>query len=166
MSLKKKKNPYDKFKLNYTHSAIRPKKKSRPFSFNTTNRSMLLNTILKGTKSILKNKIKFTGYMNEYRSIVARATFKRPDIQSYPLLRKENASMIPIKIQKREKPKPKDLMKYLLSKPLQSGFSFREKFKHKINMNMSLENKINNSFKKEKDKEKEKTLLFSDFFYK
>ena len=166
MSFLTKKNPYDKFKLNYTHSTIKPKKKARPFSSNTTNRSMLLNTILKGTKSILKNKIKFTGYMNEYRSIVARATFKRPDIQSYPLLRKENASMIPIKSQKREKPKPKDLMKYLLSKPLQSGFSFREKFKHKINMSMSLENKLNNSIKKEKDKEKEKSLLFSDFFYK
>ena len=83
MSFIVKKNPYDQFKLNSNSnsndSTKKIKKKMRAFSSKETNRSMLLNTILKGTKSILKSKIKFTGYMNEYRSLVAKSTFKRKE---------------------------------------------------------------------------------------
>ena len=61
---------------------------------------------------MLKNKNKFSGYMKEYQSIVEKSTFKRPDIQNYPLLRRENSSMIPIKNQKIEKPK-KNIKNYL-----------------------------------------------------
>ena len=165
MSFIVKKNPYDQFKLNsnLNDSTKKIKKKMRAFSSKETNRSMLLNTILKSTKSILKSKTKFTGYMNEYRSIVAKSTFKRPDIQYYPLLRKENSAMIPIKSQKEEKQKNKKIFRCLLNKPIQS-ISFREKFKHQLNMAVSSENKKVNSTKNEKDKEK--SLLFSDFFCK
>ena len=65
------------------------------YDIKSSSQRFLLSKILKGTKSILRNKIKFSGYMNEYQSIVAKPTFKSPDIQNYPLLRKEVSSMIP-----------------------------------------------------------------------
>ena len=81
--IKKNKNPYDNFKINSSkliQRTLSTKKELRlNSSFKCTNQRLLLSGILKGTESILNNKNKFSGYMNEYHSIVAKLTFKRPD---------------------------------------------------------------------------------------
>ena len=164
-----KKSPYDKFKISSKKLIIHtPKTLLRPFSSSQTTQSLLLNKILKGTKLMLKNKNKFSGYMKEYQSIVEKSTFKRPDIQNYPLLRRENSSMIPIKNQKIEKPKKNKIIKYILNNQ-KNLFSFREKFIHNLIMSMSmssLENR-NMKYKYSPNKNiKENLLLFSDFYYK
>ena len=102
--------------------------------------------------------------MNEYQFIVSKSTFKNPNIQSYPLLREEVSSILPIKNRIIENKKSKKIIKNLLKKKLNFE-SFKEKFKNNLSINMySLENKnyILNKDKKEKDK----LLLFSDFFHK
>ena len=110
MSFFIKKNPYDKFKIKSSKYLQRPLTNKEFRSISSTKNSsqrLILSKILKGTKSILRNKNKFSGYMNEYQSIVTKNTFKRPDIQNYPLLKKECSSMIPIKCQKIERQKSK-----------------------------------------------------------
>ena len=106
--------------------------------------------------------------MNEYQSIVAKSTFKRPDIKNYPLLRKECQSMIPIKSQKIEREKSKKKIKKIFNK--EKNFdTFKEKFRNILSSSMSSldnRNKIYNIKLSKNKKEKEKLLLFSDFFYK
>ena len=110
-----KKNPYDKFKVNSNKLVYRrlfAKKKPNLDSDSKSNtQRLLLSKILKRTKSILKSKNKYSGYMDEYQSIVEKSTFKSPDIQNYPLLRKEVSSMIPLKSLKIEKKNQVKLLK-------------------------------------------------------
>ena len=171
MSIFIKKNIYDKFKINSSKCIQRPSslKEKKSFSANKNNSQLyLLSKILKGTKSILKNKKKFSGYMNEYQSIVSKSTFKRPDIQEYPLLRKEVSCIIPIKSQIIENQKTKKIIKNLFEKKVNYE-SFKEKFIHSQSINMSsIENKhIKYYLKLNKEKKsKDKLVLFSDFFHK
>ena len=171
MSFFIKKNPYDKFKIKSSKYLQRPLTNKEFRSISSTKNSsqrLILSKILKGTKSILRNKNKFSGYMNEYQSIVTKNTFKRPDIQNYPLLKKECSSMIPIKCQKIERQKSKKKIINIFHKTLNYR-SFKEKFRQNVSMSMS---SIENKHKKydikyyTKKKDKEKLLLFSDFFYK
>ena len=172
MSFFLKKNLYDKFKINSNKFIKRPlKNKELSSSSLTSNNShgFLLSKILKGTKSVLKNKTKFSRYMNEYQAIVSKSTFKRPDIQNYPLLRKECRSMIPIKSLKIERGKrSKKIIKKIFNK--ENLFdTFKEKFKINLSSSMSLldnRNKKYNIKLYNNLKQKEKLLLFSDFFYK
>ena len=171
MSFFIKNNPYDKFKINSNKFIHRPLKNkelsSSSISANNSQR-FLLSKILKGTKSILKSKSKFSGYMNEYQSIVAKSTFKRPDIQNYPLLRKECRSMIPIKSLKIEREKSKKIIKKILNK--EKNFDlFKEKYRHILSTSVSALDKRNNKYNIKlinNKKLKEKLLLFSDFFHK
>ena len=171
MSFFIKNNPYDKFKINSNKFIHRPLKNkelsSSSISANNSQR-FLLSKILKGTKSILKSKSKFSGYMNEYQSIVAKSTFKRPDIQNYPLLREECRSMIPIKSQKIEREKSKKIIKKIFNK--EKNFDlFKEKYRHILSTSMSALDKRNNKYNIKlinNKKLKEKLLLFSDFFHK
>ena len=171
MSFFVEKNPYDKFKIKSSKYLQRPLTNKEFRSISSTKNSsqrLILSKILKGTKSILRNKNKFSGYMNEYQSIVTKNTFKRPDIQNYPLLKKECSSMIPIKCQKIERQKSKKKIINIFHKTLNYR-SFKEKFRQNVSMSMS---SIENKHKKydikyyTKKKDKEKLLLFSDFFYK
>ena len=169
MSFFIKKNPYDKFKIKSSKYIQRPiiNKEFRSIS-STKNSSqrVILSKILRGTKSILKNKNKFSGYMNEYQSIVVKNTFKRPDIQNYPLLKKECSSMIPIKYQKIEKQKSRKKIINIFNKTLNFA-SFKEKFRQNVSMSMSSIEDRNNKYNIQYYKiKKEKLLLFSDFFYK
>ena len=173
MSFFIKKNPYDNFKISSNKLMSRNLSAKNDTRLNcdikSSSQRFLLSKILKGTKSILRNKIKFFGYMNEYQSIVAKSTFKRPDIQNYPLLRKEVSSMIPLKSQKMENRRSKKIIKNILKKPLDFT-AFKEKYRHNLSLSMSsLENKNKKYYNLQlykKEKEKEKLLLFSDFFYK
>ena len=172
MSYFLKKNPYDKFKINSNKLVYRrlfAKKEPNLDSDSKSNtQRLLLSKILKRTKSILKSKNKYSGYMDEYQSIVEKSTFKSPDIQNYPLLRKEVSSMIPLKSLKIEKKKSSKIIKNILKKPI-SLEAFKEKYKHNLSLNMSsIENIINKNNIKiyKKEKAKENLLLFSDFFYK
>ena len=173
MSFFIKKNPYDNFKISSNKLMSRNLSAKNDTRLNcnikSSSQRFLLSKILKGTKSILRNKIKFSGYMNEYQSIVAKSTFKRPDIQNYPLLRKEVSSMIPLKSQKMENRRSKKIIKNILKKPLDFT-AFKEKYRHNLSLSMSsLENKNKKYYNLQlykKEKEKEKLLLFSDFFYK
>ena len=173
MSVFIKMNPYDKFKTSSKKLIQRrlfPKKEQRLDSdFKSNSQRCLLSKILKGTKSILRNKSQFSVYMNEYQSIVAKSTFKRPDIQSYPLLRKEVCSMIPLKIQNIEKQKSRKITKNILKNQTNIE-AFIERYKQNLSLSMnSLENttyRYTHHKLYKKEKEKEKLLLFSDFFYK
>ena len=135
-----KNNPYNIFKVNsnrliYRRLFAKKEPNIDSDSKNNTQR-LLLSKILKKTKSILKNKNKFSGYMDEYQSLVAKSTFKSPDIQNYPLLRKEVSSMIPLKSLKIEKKKSSKIIKNILKKPI-SLEAFKEKYKHNLSLNMS-----------------------------
>ena len=170
MSIFIKNNPYDKFIINSSKLIKRTLSTKKDLSLNSslkcTNQRLLLSAILKGTKSILNNKLKFSGYMNEYQTIVAKLTFKRPDIQNYPLLRKEFSSMIPVKNQKIEKKRNKTTIKNVINNPLNFE-EFKEKYMKNLSLSMnSIENKNNKYHLNGKTREKEKLLLFSDFFYK
>ena len=176
MSFYIKKNLYDKFKINSNKHIQRPmtniKLKSSSITVNNNSQRYLLSKILKGTKSILKSKTKFTEYMNEYQSIISKPTFKRPNIQNYPLLRRKYSLMIPIKRKNLENQKSKNVIKNYINKKINYE-TFREKFKHNLSVSMSSLEERNQKYniklynkKKEKEKEKEKLLLFSDFFYK
>ena len=171
MSICIKKNIYDKFKINSTKYIESPTSLREIESFSeskSNSQRYLLSKILKGTKSILKSKKKFSGYMREYQSMVSKSTFKRPDIQDYPLLRKEVSSIIPIKSHIIENQKTKKIIKVLFKKKINYE-SFKEKFKHNQSISMnSLENKhIKYNIKLNKGKKlKDKLILFSDFFYK
>ena len=171
MSMIIKKNIYDKFKLNSTKHIQSPTslREIKSFSENKSNsQRYLLSKILKGTKSILKSKKKFSGYMNEYQSMVSKSTFKRPDIQDYPLLRKEVSSLIPIKSQIIINQKTKKIIKTLFKKKINYE-SFKEKFKNNQSISTSsIENKhIKYNIKLNKGKKlKDKLILFSDFFHK
>ena len=99
----KENNPYDTFKVD---KKIIYRNKSQIRQYDKTSKKIIskklfLNKILNRTKSILKSKSDFSEYMKDYNSMVTKLTFKSPDIQSYPLLRKSCSDMISLKNQSR-----------------------------------------------------------------
>ena len=95
------KNPYDTFKvepkiLYRSKSSIRQIGQSNK---KILNKKLFLNKILNRTKSVLKKSSDYSEYMKEYESIVTKLTFKNPNIQNYPLLRKSCSDMISLKNQ-------------------------------------------------------------------
>ena len=156
MSFFIKKNPYDllKAKLIQKQLSEEPKLNS---DLRRRGQKFILSKILKGTKSILKNKMKFSKYMKEYQSIVTKSTYKSPDVQKYPLIRKEVSPMIPIESQR-----IKDIManiKKQFNKPNDIE-AFTERYKNNLSLSMSLiKNKNKNKkynlklYKKPKEKD-------------
>ena len=59
-----------------------------------------LNDIVKGTKSVLANKMKFNQYLNNYFKTTERYTFKSPGITDYPVFKKKSNILIPVKRKK------------------------------------------------------------------
>ena len=166
MSFFIKKNPYDILKA----KLIQKKLSEEPIldsNLKSRGQKFTLNKILKGTKSILKNKIKFSGYMKEYQSIVAKSTCRSPDIKNYPLISKKFSPMIPLKTQRIKDIMTKDFIKKLLNKPMNLQ-TFTERYKNNLSLSLSIENNKKKYKLKlyKKPREKEKLLSFSDFFYK
>ena len=60
-----------------------------------------IQQILNRTKSVLNNKSDFSEYMKGYDSLITKSTFKTPEINSYPLLRKNHSELISAKNQNR-----------------------------------------------------------------
>lgn len=56
-----------------------------------------LNDIIKGTKSVLANKLKFKEYIQNYSKTTERYTFKSPGITEYPIFKKKSCLLIPVK---------------------------------------------------------------------
>ena len=166
---KKATTPYDTFIVEKKNNSIQkdyqtllPKKK-------LMNKKLFLSKILNRTKSILKSKSDFSEYMKEYDSIVTKLTFKTPEIQNYPLLRKNKSDMISIKNQ--ASTKNKIVKRKILNNFFKGHFnnsSFKEKFR--ANLSMCLSSKARTKIKLEewlkKKKERDKFFLFEDFFYK
>ena len=59
-----------------------------------------LNDIIKGTKSVLANKIKFKEYIKNYSKTTEKYTFKAPGISDYPIFKKKSCLLIPLKTKK------------------------------------------------------------------
>ena len=59
-----------------------------------------LNDIVKGTKSVLANKLKFKEYIRNYSRTTERYAFKSPGITEYPLFKKQSCILIPVKRKK------------------------------------------------------------------
>jgi len=177
-SLIKVTKPYDKFKVD--RNAIEQNKKRASKTYddktydmhkNVTKKNLLLNKILNRTKSVLKNKSDFSDYMKKYNSMVTKSTFKNPNIDSYPILRKNRADMISIKNQSR-------LVNKIVKNRISSGNNiFQSKIMNsslkdlfKMNLSMSMNSKTYKNKKliewMKKKKEMNKLFLFEDFFYK
>ena len=148
-SLIKVTKPYDKFKVD--RNAIEQNKKRASKTYddktydmhkNVTKKNLLLNKILNRTKSVLKNKSDFSDYMKKYNSMVTKSTFKNPNIDSYPILRKNRADMISIKNQSR-------LVNKIVKNRISSGNNiFQSKIMNsslkdlfKMNLSMSMNSK-------------------------
>ena len=59
-----------------------------------------LNEIVKGTKSVLTNKIKFKEYIHNYARTTEKYIFKTPKITEYPVYKKQSSILIPVKRKK------------------------------------------------------------------
>ena len=142
-----------------------------------------LNDIVKGTKSVLANELKFKEYIQSYSKTTERYTFKSPGITEYPIFKKKSYVLIPVKRKKinfyedmnwknnennNEEPiiKPN---KMLFLSPKES--LYRTKIKYNINSlktsRQILRNKLYKlSLSKIKNKKERYNTLFLDFFYK
>ena len=170
----KKNNPYDKFKVDTTDKRIILRNKSQINQYHKTDKktiskNLFLNKILNRTKSILKSKSDYSDYMKEYDSIVTKLTFKSPDVNSYPLLRKSCSNMISLKNQVRTQNnliKKKMLRNYFQKTVMNSTFKER----CKVTLNMKINSKLHKNKKLEewlkRKKERDKFFLYEDFFYK
>ena len=170
----KRSNPYDKFKVDTADKRIILRNKSQINQYHKTDKktiskNLFLNKILNRTKSILKSKSDYSDYMKEYDSIVTKLTFKSPDVNSYPLLRKSCSNMISLKNQVRTQNnliKKKMLRNYFQKTVMNSTFKER----CKVTLNMKINSKLHKNKKLEewlkRKKERDKLFLYEDFFYK
>ena len=167
----KENNPYDTFKVD---KKIIYRNKSQIRQYDKTSKKIIskklfLNKILNRTKSILKSKSDFSEYMKDYNSMVTKLTFKSPDIQSYPLLRKSCSYMISLKNQSRTQSSivKKKIVRNIFQNEIMNS-TFKDKFRATLNMNIY--SKIHKNKKLEewlkKKKERDKLFLYEDFFYK
>ena len=167
----KENNPYDTFKVD---KKIIYRNKSQIRQYDKTSKKIIskklfLNKILNRTKSILKSKSDFSEYMKDYNSMVTKLTFKSPDIQSYPLLRKSCSDMISLKNQSRTQSSivKKKIVRNIFQNEIMNS-TFKDKFRATLNMNIY--SKIHKNKKLEewlkKKKERDKLFLYEDFFYK
>jgi hypothetical protein len=142
-----------------------------------------LNDIVKGTKSVLTNKLKFKEYIQNYSKTTERYAFKSPGINEYPLFKKHSCLLIPVKrkkinfyedinIQNSEKNNEESIIKpkkLLFISPKES--IYKNKLKHNINtLNISkkmLKNKLYKlCFNQYANKNGRYNSLFLDFFHK
>ena len=168
---KRRKNPYDTFKID-SRKILRNKSQFRqPGQSNKRiiTKKLFLTKILNRTKSVLKSKSDFSEYMKEYDSIVTKSTFKNPDIHNYPLLRKSCSDMISLKNQNKTQDnvvKKKILNNFFNNRIMSS--SIKEKLRANLSINTSA--KIHKNRKLEewlmKKKERDKLFIYEDFFYK
>ena len=167
----KENNPYDTFKVD---KKIIYRNKSQIRQYDKTSKKIIskklfLNKILNRTKSILKSKSDFSEYMKDYNSMVTKLTFKSPDIQSYPLLRKSCSDMISLKNQSRTQSSivKKKIVRNIFQNEIMNS-TFKDKFR--ATLNMDIYSKIHKNKKLEewlkKKKERDKLFLYEDFFYK
>ena len=142
-----------------------------------------LNDIVKGTKSVLANDLKFKEYIQSYSKTTERCTFKSPVISEYPIFRKKSCVLIPVKRKKinfyeeinaknKENNNAESIInskKILFISPTES--LYKTKIKYNINsLNMSkkiMRNKLYRlGLNKIKNKKERYNTLFLDFFYK
>ena len=142
-----------------------------------------LNDIIKGTKSVLANRIRFNKYIHSYSKTTEKSTFKSPGISEYPIFRKQSYFLIPLRIkkinffedinEKNEKDNEDDLIlkpkKLLYFSPKESESLYKKKLIFNIKTSKSLlKNKLYKlSLNKNVNNKKERyNSLFLDFFYK
>ena len=146
---------------------------------NSLNDKESLNDIVKSTKSVLANKLKFSEYINSYSKTTEKYTFKSPGITDYPIFKKKSCVLIPVKTRKinyyedlkitnnkRLEKSASNPKKILIIPPKESLYksklinnikSSKKIFKNKLN-NLCLIKNIN--------KKERYNSLFLDFFYK
>ena len=170
-SLIKISKPYDKFKaeFNTIEQNKRQNYRDKLIYKKTITKSLLLSKILNRTKSVLKNKSDFSDYMKQYNSMVTKSSFKNPETENYPLLRKNRSDMISIKNQSRmvnKNPKKKIDGNIFNSKMMNS--TMKGLFKNNLSMSLNSNRYKNRKLVEwmRKKREKNKLFLFEDFFYK
>ena len=139
-----------------------------------------LNDIIKGTKTVLANKLKFNKYLKNYSKTTERYTFKSPGITDYPVFKKSSNILIPVKRKKinfyedldnneKNDDSPIKLKKLLIISPQNS--LYKSKILNNINTleesKKMLRNKLfklglNNTI----NKKERYNSLFLDFFHK
>ena len=171
LSLIKISKPYDKFKaeFNTIEQNKRQNYRDKLIYKKTITKSLLLSKILNRTKSVLKNKSDFSDYMKQYNSMVTKSSFKNPETENYPLLRKNRSDMISIKNQSRminKNPKKKIDGNIFNSKMMNS--TMKGLFKNNLSMSLNSNRYKNRKLVEwmRKKREKNKLFLFEDFFYK
>ena len=165
-------NPYNRFNLDKKISSKNryQMKQTDRQTKNILTKKNIMNRILNRTKSILKSKNEFSGYMGEYNSMIVKPTFKNPDVHVYPLLKKSCSDMIALKYQDKTQNKfvkRKKILKNYFNNRLMAS-SFKEKFRKNLTINVNSNFQKNSRLKEwlEKKKEKDKIFLYEDFFYK
>ncbi len=141
------------------------------------------NNILKGTKSILKSFSSFNNYIKKYTEITQRISFKRPDVDNFPILNSKSLSLLPIsksvsnvlnsKKIKTARERNRNIKKYNF--PLSSddidndkiNNNFKFVFQNKIKLQLkTLEEKMENMKNIKKVSLESQNPIISDFFYK
>ena len=139
-----------------------------------------LNSIIKGTKSVLASKLKFKQYIQSYSKKTERSSFKSPGISDYPIFRKQSSLLIPVKIRKinfyedlniKSEKNDDDFMvkkkKLFLISPSPRDSSYKHKFLKTIKTSRELfKNKLFGLYSKKTNKKERYNSLFLDFFYK
>ena len=77
MNIEKEKSIMDLYNTFYSSKSFEKKKNN-------------YNSILKGTKSILKNCLSFNHYLKNYKKGTEVISFKSPNITKYPILNKRS----------------------------------------------------------------------------
>ena len=130
------------------------------------------NSILKGTKSILKNCLSFNNYLKNYKKGTEVISFKSPNITKYPILNKRSLSLIPLSktsMYKEEEKNNKRINVFRTFEPILSTSEINNNnikldFRKKLKINLKL---LGYKYKKYLNKKNEKeNPIISEFFYK
>ena len=150
---------------------------------NEDNEKQSLNNIIKGTKSVLANKIKFKEYIHNYSKTTEKYTFKTPGITEYPVFKKQSCLLIPLKTkrvkyyedlnaitnEKNDEETPIKQKKLFFFSPKES--LYKKKLRHNINMMSKTKIIFKHGLKylnliQSRSKKERYNSLFLDFFYK
>ena len=130
------------------------------------------NSILKGTKSILKNCLSFKQYIKNYKKSTEIISFKSPNIKKYPILNKKSLSLIPFSrtsMYKEEEEKNNNKINVFKTfEPILSSDEINDNNKLNLRKKLKINLKIlKYKYQKHINKKKEKeNPIISEFFYK
>ena len=141
----------------------------------SSNKDLLLNDIMKGTKSLLASKKRYHLYIKNYDSFTKYSTFKSPDITEYPIQKESSSFLIPLNYIKFKEKEKKPIFKrenLLLEADIfqknKNNFleDFNKRLMKTVKYNEQIKNKKSFSYLNFHKKTERYNSLFLDFFSK